>query len=189
FMVGAGHDPRGVRGSHLRHGRRLPCSHASHPCAGELFSLSMIKASMGKYHRRGAPCTRPHTSWTGDGLPPQVCQGDSIVSSLGHRALEGVADLLIFHTITAFGGVGTFQCSKEPYRCVSCSNRPRRWRTNEGECWRRTRDETVRYFMVYFALMPSIAGSAHRRWRGRLVRKLNFVAQSRQEAVFRGDCA
>src|SRR5215510_5074895 len=119
-----------------------------HILVQESSSASMIKASKGKYHRRGALCTRPHTSWTGDGLPPQVCQGDSIVSSLGHRALEGVADLLILHTITAFGGVGTFQCSKEPYRCVSCSNRPRRWRTNEGECSRRTRDETVRYFMV-----------------------------------------
>src|SRR5262249_20803116 len=107
---------------------RLPCSHASHPCAGELFSLSMIKASQGKYHRRWAPCTRPHTSWTGAGLPRQVCQGDSIVSSLGHRALEGVSDLLILHTITAFGGVGTFRCTKEPYRLVHCAHQERTWR-------------------------------------------------------------
>src|SRR5919108_4820731 len=77
-MVGAGNDPRGVRGRHLRHVRRLPCSHASHPCAGELLSPSMIQAYKGKYQRLWAPCTGPHTSWTGDGLPPLVCPCDSI---------------------------------------------------------------------------------------------------------------
>jgi hypothetical protein len=41
FMVGAGYDPRRARGSPLRHVRRLPCSHASHPWLEERFSPSI----------------------------------------------------------------------------------------------------------------------------------------------------
>jgi hypothetical protein len=127
FMVGAGNDPHGVRGRHLRHVRRLPCSHVSHPCAGELFSLSMIKADKGKYQRLWAPCTRPHTSWTGDGLPPQVCPCDSIVSPLGPRALGGVSDLLILYFTTSFSGVWTFQSTKEAFQRLVCPTRDGVW--------------------------------------------------------------
>jgi hypothetical protein len=59
-MIGAGNDPRRARGSPLRNVRRRPGSHASHPCSGEFFSPSMIKAYQGKYHSVWVPCTRPH---------------------------------------------------------------------------------------------------------------------------------
>src|SRR5262249_38191412 len=109
----------------LRHVRRLLDSHASHPCAGERFSLSMIKASKGKYQRLWALCTRPHTSWTGDRLPPQVCPCDDIGSPRGYRALAGVSDLLILHSTPSCGGVWTFQWTKEPYRLVHCAYQER----------------------------------------------------------------
>src|SRR5262245_26064204 len=75
FMVGARNDPRRVRDRHRRHMRRLPCSHASHPWSGELFSSSRIKAYQGTYHSVWVPCTRPHQGETVDGLQPQVCTG------------------------------------------------------------------------------------------------------------------
>ena len=109
-------------------------------------SPSMIQADKGKYHRLGAPCTRPHKSWTGGGLPPQVCPCDGIVSPRGHRALAGVSDLLMLRTTTSFDGVETFPSTKEPYRLVHWAHQERPWRKIRAPLSQNTtRDSPARY--------------------------------------------